>query len=135
MGTYGIFTFLFILLIIIGGFFALRLLFRLIKPKPDEVTNTVKFRTVIFIVLAFTIPLWLITLPLFLYLAYKSYIHGIPTEIANTPLAAPSLKSNSMEQSVAAEIEALHNLVKSGALSQSEFQDRKAILLKRSDFK
>jgi len=41
-----------------------------------ETPNTFKFRTVIYIVLAFVIPFWIITLPLFLILAWSSYKAG-----------------------------------------------------------
>jgi hypothetical protein len=42
----------------------------------QEQTNTIKFKTIIFIILGLIIPLWPITLPLFWWLAYKSYKKG-----------------------------------------------------------
>ena len=45
-----------------------------------QIANTWKFRTVVFILLAFAIPrLWIITIPLYLYLAYRSYKAGART--------------------------------------------------------
>lgn len=48
------------------------------KPEPGEVAHTWKFRTVAFICLALVIPFWSISLPVFLYLAYRSYVSGGP---------------------------------------------------------
>jgi hypothetical protein len=42
-----------------------------------QTANTWKFRTVVFIIAAFAIPrLWIITIPFYLYLAYRSYKAG-----------------------------------------------------------
>jgi H+/gluconate symporter-like permease len=105
---------------------AIFLLFRVTKPTTGEVANTFKFRTVIFIILAFAIPFWIITLPLFLYLAYKSYAAGTP-QPQITEQFMP--KASAQTRNVAAEIEALHKLVASGALSEAEFQTEKTRLL------
>ena len=117
--------------IIVAGFlaviiWAIRLLLRTAAPTADEVANTFKFRTVIFIILAFVIPFWLITLPLFLYLAYKSYVAGTPQPKITEQAVA---KVPTQLRNVASEIEALHKLVASGALSETEFQAEKARLL------
>ncbi|MDR2212745.1 MAG: SHOCT domain-containing protein [Pseudomonadales bacterium] len=91
------------------------------KPAPDEVANTFKPRTVVFIILGLIIPVWIITLPLFWYFAYKSYIAGELQEQPSSGLP-PSLK-------VVEEIETLHTLFINGALSEAEFQAQKARLL------
>ena len=44
----------------------------------NEIQNTFKFRTVIYLILGLIIPFWIITLPLFWFLAYRSYKDGIP---------------------------------------------------------
>lgn len=114
-------------LVVVVGFLVLigwgiRLLLGTTKPAVGEVANTFKFRTVVYIVLALVVPLWLITLPLFLYLAYKSYLAGDAS--APGPAAGNGSSAN-----VAAEIEALHRLVASGALTEAEFNAKKANLL------
>ncbi|WP_287919192.1 SHOCT domain-containing protein [Comamonas sp.] len=124
MGNNSILSWVIVLAILLGMVWLVRLLLRLAAPMPDEVANTFKFRTVVFIVLAFSIPLWLITLPLFLYLAYKSYAAGMPHG-----QATEQSKQSTAPQNVALEIEALHKLLISGALSEEEFQTQKARLL------
>lgn len=42
----------------------------------QEQANTIKFSTVIFIILGIIIPIWPITLPVFWWMAYKSYKKG-----------------------------------------------------------
>lgn len=124
MGTNSILSWVVMLGILAGMVWLVRLLLRLAAPIPNEVANTFKFRTLVFIVLAIIIPLWLITLPLFLYLAYKSYAAGRPqVQGAEQP------KPSNAQQHVASEIEALHKLLVSGALSEEEFQTQKDRLL------
>ena len=93
------------------------------KPEAGEVANTWKFRTVVFVFLACVVPLWLITTPLFLYLAYRSYVAGAPegAEGAQRPASA--------QQSKAQDIAAMHGLLSSGALTQAEFDREKKKLL------
>lgn len=89
-----------------------------------EIANTFKFRTVIFIILSLIVPLWIVTLPLFLFLAYKSYVAGVP----QTQIIEQSKPSMTL-QNVASEIEALHKLFTAGVLSEAEFQTQKDRLL------
>jgi len=114
---------LFLAVLILPLFFLVRAL----KPQADEIANTWKFRTVVFTIIAFVIPLWLITLPLFLYLAYRSYVAGTAASSTGSS-AAPSVASAS-PASKAQEISALHALLSSGALTQEEFDVEKKQLL------
>lgn len=42
----------------------------------EEKANTFKFSTIVYLVLGLILPLWPITLPLFWFLAYRSYKRG-----------------------------------------------------------
>jgi hypothetical protein len=108
-----------ILFVVVGIPIALSL-----RPSPNEIANTFKFRTIVYIILALLpIPLlWLITLPLFLYLAYRTYIYGKPSD-------HPSLRPPPSTLKIAEEIETLHRLFTNGVLSEREFQVQKTRLL------
>lgn len=54
----------------------LRAVLVVFRPEPHERQGSWKFRTVIYVVLAFAIPLWPLTCPLFLVLAHRSYLAG-----------------------------------------------------------
>lgn len=108
------------------------------KRDPDEIANTWKSRTVIFTVLAFVIPFWIVTIPLFFYLAYRSYKQGkLATAFTVNP--APKLDSafsgeapqevTSKVFSRTSEIAELHRLFQQGALTQDEFDQEKGRLL------
>jgi hypothetical protein len=73
-------------------------------------TDTVKSETIIFIVLALLVPLWPISLPIFGWLAYKSYKKG-----------EPEGSISSLE-----DVQKAKQLLDAGAISQSEFDDIKA---------
>lgn len=47
-----------------------------------DVADTVKFSTILFIVIGLLLPLWPVTLPLFFWLAYRSYRKGGPEPIS-----------------------------------------------------
>lgn len=47
----------------------------------DE-ADTIKFSTILFIALGLLLPLWPITLPLFFWLAWRSYRRGGPADIS-----------------------------------------------------
>lgn len=74
----------------------------------QEQANTIKFSTVIFIILGIIIPIWPITLPIFWWLAYKSYKKGSE--------AGHSL----------ADLKSAKELLETGAISQKEFDAIKA---------
>jgi len=124
MGNSAFWNWVLIAAIVMGVFSFIKYLRRPASPNTYEVENTFKFRTIIYIILAISIPLWLITFPLFIYLAYRSYVSGEKqhqhTEISKT-IVAP--------RNISGEIEALHKLVASGALSDAEFQAQKKRLL------
>lgn len=123
MGSTSFWNWVIIICALVGLYWFIK---SLLRPNPSaapEVANTFKFRTVVYIILAFAVPLWLVTFPLFLYLAYKSYVAGIQPQLVE------QLKPTAETMNVAAEIAALHKLVDSGALSDAEFQAQKARLL------
>lgn len=70
------FTEVLLIFSLIGGLIYLFVTKKETFKNNNEIPNTWKGRTVVYAVLAFIIPLWIITLPLFLYLAYKSYKEG-----------------------------------------------------------
>ncbi len=108
-----------LLLLIMGAIFYG--VYYLIKDKSNthkerEIANTWKARTVVYTVLAFVVPLWIITLPLFLYLAYQSYKDGSNsyTNINNSDLIR---------------LEKLNQLLKSEVISKAEFDIEKNKIL------
>lgn len=74
----------------------------------QEQADTVKFSTIILIVLGIIIPLWPITLPVCWWMAYKSYKKGGE--------AGHSL----------AELKSAKELLETGAINQKEFDAIKA---------
>ncbi|MCV2419195.1 hypothetical protein [Paucibacter sp. DJ2R-2] len=67
----------FLVLILIRVY--LRWVFTAFRPEPSELACTWKFRTVVFVALAFAVPLWPLTFPLFLGLGRSSYLAGAPS--------------------------------------------------------
>ena len=96
-----------------------------------EIANTWKFRTVVFVILACILPLWPISIPLFLYLAYRSYIAGRPVDATEAPGASgvPQHVAEPYLSNKARGIAELHELYSSGALTQDEFDAEKKKLL------
>jgi hypothetical protein len=89
----------------------------------SEVANTFKFRTIIFILLGLITPLWLITLPLFWYFAYKSYVAG--TALYPDRTAGVISKYD--------ELSKLKKLYDSGAITEEEFNlEKQKLLMKTS---
>lgn len=80
----------------------------------NETANTFKFSTLVFVLLGLFLPLWPITLPLFFWLAYKSYKKGAP-DVSNIR-----------------DIKTAKELLDAGVISQAEFDELKAQFLKCS---
>jgi hypothetical protein len=98
--------------------------------RPGEKINTWKFRTIVFIILAVIIPAWPISIPLFLYLAFNSYKAGeIATGLSTQFSEGQQTVLQPIRQSKADEITALHQLLKSGALTQDEYDAEKSKVL------
>ncbi len=79
MGAFSIWHFL-ILFTIFGLPLLVLVALGMHKPQLGEKPATFKFRTIIYLALAFVIPLWPITFPIFAYLAFRSYQAGSPVE-------------------------------------------------------
>jgi H+/gluconate symporter-like permease len=119
--------------LLVVAVFAIKSMF---KPGLHEIANTWKGRTFLFAGLAVLVPLWLITLPLFAYLAHKSYKEGSPP---GTPVVPPQAFNDSTTidvpatpssgASVASRIAELHALLQAGALTQDEFDQQKRKIL------
>ena len=77
--------------------------------------NTFSFATILFIILGLIVPFWPISLPLFWFLAYRSYKSG------TAPVPAPSI----------ADLQSAQDLLDRGAISQEEFDRIKANVLSR----
>ena len=129
MGSFSIWHWFnwFVMLALIG--IPLLLIFVLTKSYPGEVANTWKFRTVVLVIFAFIVPLWPVTLPLFLFLAYRSYKAGSLPEADSKHLAPVSPFPSSTDK--AQEIAALHDLLNKGALTQEEFEQQKRKILNK----
>lgn len=132
MGSFSIWHWM-ILLIIVGVIFAIIKAVGGGGPRPGEEANTWKLRTFVYVVLALILPLWLVTLPLFLWLAYRSYREGSPpVPVPITPAGPPPVpdfvrtaSKGTMVQQLA-DLEALRNR---GALTEEEFASAKRKLL------
>lgn len=74
----------------------------------QEQANTMKFSTIIYIALGLIVPLWPLTLPLFWWMAYRSYKRGGE--------AGHSL----------ADLKNAKDLLEAGAINQKEFDAIKA---------
>lgn len=108
------------------------------RHDENEIANTWKFRSVIFVILAFVTPLWIVTVPLFLFLAYHSYKAGKVSDNTISPVTPSQVFSSESAlipspttSSKAQEIAALHKLVERGALRQEEFEQEKKKILAR----
>ena len=53
-----------------------------LQPQAGELARTWKFRTAVYLVLACAVPLWPLSVPLFLWLAHRSYLAGTPQATA-----------------------------------------------------
>lgn len=132
MGSFSVWHWM-ILLIIVGIIFAIIKALTGGGPRPGEEANTWKLRTFVYVVLALILPLWLVTLPLFLWLAYRSYRDGSPpippVQTASGPPPVPenvrASQGGSMVQQLA-DLEALRNR---GSLTEEEFASAKRKLL------
>ena len=76
--------------------------------------NTFSFATIIFLVLGLIVPLWPISLPLFWFLAYRSYKNG------SAPQSVLSLT----------DLKNAQDLLDEGTITQEEFDRIKANILR-----
>lgn len=122
MGSLSIAHWLIVLLAIGVPLLIILLLVGMLKRQPGELRNTFKFRTAVHLVLAFLTSGLVLTIPLFLWLAYRSYCDG------EAPGHSGALTSPA-KPSKAEELERLHALKVSGALTQAEYDEEKRKLL------
>jgi hypothetical protein len=108
----------------------------MIKPKPGEKPNTWKGRTFFFIGVAALFPYWIITAPLYCFLAYRSYkAGGLPNDDGTgrriIEASVVEVRSGEVTEvgNAASQIAQLHELLKSGALTQDEFDTQKRKVL------
>lgn len=87
------------------------------KQMSKGKANTFKFSTIVFLILGLIIPLWPISLPIFWYLAYKSYSSGIVKEDHTSTGNLDELKK-------------LKELLDLGVISQEEFDAKKRTLFR-----
>ncbi len=133
MGNFSIWHWIIVLVVVGIPVLLLTGALRAGVARPGEVANTWKFRTVVFTILAVVVPFWLITLPLFLFLAYRSYKAG--EAAAREPFKSlgteefPQINAQAPGQSKAEQLTALHELLKSGALTQEECDAEKKKVL------
>jgi hypothetical protein len=124
-----------IVLIVLGV--PILLLRAILVSRPNDMANTWKFSTVVFVILAFIYPpFYFITIPLFLFLSYLTYKAGAPSQGAPaSPESGPSVPaprvagSNMATPDVAQRIAELYDLLNRGALTQQEFDDQKHKIL------
>ena len=94
MVNFSVFHWVIVLLFVLVVAYGARLLILATKPRSEDVANTWKFRTIVFVILAVVVPLWILTLPLFLYFAYRSYVEGTSSVPSNIESAATHVPSN-----------------------------------------
>lgn len=111
-----------IVLVILGvPILLIALVVGVLKPQPNEVARTWKFRTVVYLFFALLTSFLVVTIPIFLYLAYRSYQNGSTGAVPQPANVSPP---SNLE-----ELERLHALVKSGALTQEEYETEKRKVL------
>ena len=80
-----------------------------------------KFKAILFVILGLVVPLWPISLPLFFYLAYRTYTSaGAP----KVPAHASPNRANFAEELVS-----WKRLLDDGTITQAEFEQQKQRLL------
>ncbi|MFT7412577.1 MAG: hypothetical protein ACI9J4_000939 [Paraglaciecola sp.] len=100
----------------------------------EDNSETVKLLTFVYFVLGLIIPLWLITLPLFWFLAYRDYKspNGKPL-FPNQPMV-PAQPVKVTSQTVTPSqnfetLEKLNDLKEKGILTEDEFNQQKSKIL------
>jgi len=91
--------------------------------------DTIKISTVVFFVLGLIIPLWIITLPLFWFISYKTFKSGQGTPIIKNDSIKSKVIYEHSNNSKFDDIEKIKTLLDSGALTESEFESEKAKIL------
>jgi cell division septal protein FtsQ len=107
-------------------------------PEIDN-SDTVKVMTVVFFVLGLIVPLWIITLPLFWFLAYKNYKSpvGKPMFEGHDPVSSKPIQKQSSasiptqisSNDKFASLEKINELKEKGILTEAEFQEQKNKIL------
>lgn len=99
----------------------------------EDNSETVKLLTVMFFVLGLIIPLWIITLPLFWFLAYRDYKSPNGKPLFSNPSAVPTenIKTNKPVTPIQnfEALEKLNDLKEKGILTEDEFTQEKGKLL------
>jgi len=122
MSSFSLWHWLVVLTVVGVPILLIALVVGILKPQKAEASNTWKFRTIIYLLLAFFTSFLVVTIPIFLYLAYRSYVTGD----AGPPATAAPLAQN---RTKAEELGTLHALLQSGALTQREYDTEKKKLL------
>jgi len=91
--------------------------------------DTIKISTVVFFVLGLIIPLWIITLPLFWFISYRTFKSGQGTPIIKNDSIKSKVIYEHSNNSKFDDIEKIKTLLDSGALTESEFETEKAKIL------
>jgi len=91
--------------------------------------DTIKISTVVFFVLGLIIPLWIITLPLFWFISYRTFKSGQGTPIIKNDSIKSKVIYEHSNNSKFDDIEKIKTLLDSGALTESEFESEKAKIL------
>lgn len=92
--------------------------------------DTVKISTIVFFVLGLIIPLWVITLPICWFLAYRSFKSGDGSPVSKPQVALQrEIVIEEQGPSKFDNIEKLKSLLDSGALTEEEFLSEKSKIL------
>lgn len=94
----------------------------------QDQANSFKFSTIIFLVLGLILPLWPITLPLFWFLAYRSYKSGGAPSGYGASATANGMSGNT-GRSPAEDLAHWKKLLDDGAITRDEFDQQKRRLL------
>jgi len=99
----------------------------------EDNRETIKLPTVIFFTLGLIVPLWIVTLPLFWFLAYRDYKSPKGKPLFNTidSLASSPAPKQTASQHYAS-LDKLAELKEKGILNEEEFSAEKAKILSKS---
>ncbi len=101
------------------------------EPVISGNEDTIKISTVVCFVLGLIVPFWIFTLPLFWFVAYKTFKSGEGTTIIKSESikTKDKLGNGNSHNSKFDNLEKIKELLDSGVLTKSEFDTEKAKIL------
>jgi len=93
--------------------------------------DTIKISTVVFFVLGLIIPFWIITLPLFWFISYRTFKSGDGTPISKNESIKEKVIPPFSNSSKFDDLEKIKALFDSAALTEAEFESEKVKILNK----